>query len=115
VVVVVNQLKSPLPVLLSKLLHWHLRIFQIFQMIYAQHRLHRTLTPLAPVSQVVEQHDLRLPRMQKMTVMLTTYEDFIARSESLGFMALSHLLPGLPSLGDETIECLWHTGLDTDP
>ncbi|MDY7075848.1 MAG: hypothetical protein SXV54_02885 [Chloroflexota bacterium] len=48
-----------------------------------------------------------------MTAMLTTYEDFIARVESLGFMALSHLLPGLPSLGDETID--WHTGLDTDP
>ncbi|MBN2148438.1 MAG: hypothetical protein JW726_13705 [Anaerolineales bacterium] len=50
-----------------------------------------------------------------MTTMLTTYEDFIARVESLGFMALSHLLPGLPSLGDETPENLWHTGLDTDP
>ncbi len=47
--------------------------------------------------------------------MLTTYEDFVARVESLGFMALSHLLPGLPSLGDETTESLWHTGLDTDP
>ena len=50
-----------------------------------------------------------------MTTMLSTYEDFIARVESLGFMALSHLLPGLPSLGDETAESLWHTGLDTDP
>ena len=50
-----------------------------------------------------------------MTTMLTTYEDFVARVESLGFMALSHLLPGLPSLGDETAESLWHTGLDTDP
>lgn len=47
--------------------------------------------------------------------MLTTYEDFIARVESLGFMALSPLLPGLPSLGGETPESLWHTGLDTDP
>jgi hypothetical protein len=46
---------------------------------------------------------------------LTTYEDFIARVETLGFMALSHLLPGFPSLGDETTENLWHTGLDTDP
>ncbi|MCU0485765.1 MAG: hypothetical protein MUC85_06590, partial [Anaerolineales bacterium] len=35
--------------------------------------------------------------------------------ESLGFMALSRLLPGLPSLGDETAESQWHTGLDTDP
>lgn len=50
-----------------------------------------------------------------MTVLLTTYEDFIARVETLGFMALSRLLPGLPSLGDETAESLWHTGLDTDP
>jgi hypothetical protein len=47
--------------------------------------------------------------------MLTTYEDFVARVESLGFMALSPLLPGLPSLGGETPESLWHTGLDTDP
>jgi hypothetical protein len=50
-----------------------------------------------------------------MTTLLTTYEDFVARVESLGFMALSHLLPGLPSLGGETPESLWHTGLDTDP
>jgi len=50
-----------------------------------------------------------------MTVMLTTYEDFIARVESLGFLALSPLLPGFPSLGGETPESLWHTGLDTDP
>ena len=47
--------------------------------------------------------------------MLTTYEDFIARVELLGFMALSPLLPGFPSLGGETPESLWHTGLDTDP
>ncbi len=50
-----------------------------------------------------------------MTVILTTYQDFVARVESLGFMALSHLLPGFPSLDDETAESLWHTGLDTDP
>ena len=50
-----------------------------------------------------------------MTIMLTTYEDFVARVESLGFMALSNLIPGLPSLGDETAESLWHTGLETDP
>jgi len=47
--------------------------------------------------------------------MLTTYEDFLERVESLGFMALSKILPGLPSLGDETAESAWHTGLDTDP
>ena len=50
-----------------------------------------------------------------MTAMLSTYEDFIARVESLGFMALSPLLPGFPSLSDETAESFWHTGLDTDP
>src|SRR5512143_1116811 len=50
-----------------------------------------------------------------MTALLATYEDFIARVELLGFMALSPILPGLPSLGDETPENLWHTGLDTDP
>lgn len=50
-----------------------------------------------------------------MTAMLTTYEDFVARVDALGFMALSPLLPGLPSLGGETPERLWHTGLDTDP
>jgi hypothetical protein len=50
-----------------------------------------------------------------MTIMLTTYEDFVARVEFLGFMALSQLLPGVPSLGDETAESLWHSGLDSDP
>ena len=50
-----------------------------------------------------------------MAMMLTTYEDFIARVETLGFMALSPLLPGLPSLGGETTESSWHTGLDSDP
>ena len=47
--------------------------------------------------------------------MLTNYEEFVARVESLGFMTLSPLLPGLPSLGDETTESQWHTGLETDP
>jgi len=50
-----------------------------------------------------------------MSVTLTTYEDFLTRVETLGFMALSPLLPGLPSLSGETPENLWHTGLDTDP
>jgi hypothetical protein len=30
-------------------------------------------------------------------------------------MALSNLLPGMPSLGGETPESHWHTGLDSDP
>ena len=47
--------------------------------------------------------------------MLMTYEDFLDRVETLGFMSLSPLLPGLPSLSGETPENLWHTGLDTDP
>lgn len=47
--------------------------------------------------------------------MLTTYEDFIARVEFLGFMPLSQLLPGMPSLGGETAESQWHTGLESDP
>jgi hypothetical protein len=50
-----------------------------------------------------------------MTVRLTTYSDFLARVEALGFMALSPILPGFPSLGSETPESLWHTGLETDP
>jgi hypothetical protein len=52
---------------------------------------------------------------RKMTNILVTYEDFLDRVETLGFMALSPLLPGLPSLRGETPENLWHTGLDTDP
>ncbi len=50
-----------------------------------------------------------------MTTMLMTYEAFLDRVETLGFMTLSHLLPGFPSLSGETPENLWHTGLDTDP
>ncbi|MFZ6028345.1 MAG: AlkZ-related protein [Chloroflexota bacterium] len=47
--------------------------------------------------------------------MLTTYEDFIARVETLGFMAFSKILPGLPSLSAETLDNQWHTGLASDP
>lgn len=50
-----------------------------------------------------------------MSIMLIKYEDFLDRVETLGFMALSPLLPGFPSLSGETPENLWHTGLDTDP
>jgi hypothetical protein len=50
-----------------------------------------------------------------MTEELKTYKDFLNRVESLGFMAFSSFLPGLPSLSDETPEDLWHTGLETDP
>jgi hypothetical protein len=47
--------------------------------------------------------------------MLTNYDDFVTRVDALGFMSLSPLVPGLPSLGEETEDNLWHTGLDTDP
>ena len=50
-----------------------------------------------------------------MTVLLTTYEAFLARVEALGFMALSQIISGLPSLGSETAESSWHIGLATDP
>lgn len=47
--------------------------------------------------------------------LLTTYQDFLIRVEELGFMALSNILPGFPSLSSETPNELWHTGLETDP
>jgi len=47
--------------------------------------------------------------------MLTTYQDFISRVDELGFMALSTIIQGFPSLSAETPGNLWHTGLDTDP
>lgn len=47
---------------------------------------------------------------------LITYQDFVERVDELGFMTLSHVLPGLPSLGEETPQDHWHTGdPDTDP
>jgi hypothetical protein len=50
-----------------------------------------------------------------MPSVLATYEEFIARVETLGFMPLSLILSGFPSLGGETAEDRWHTGLETDP
>ncbi len=48
--------------------------------------------------------------------MLQNYNEFINRVNELGFMALSNILPGLPSVVDETKKEAWHTGdLDTDP
>ena len=47
--------------------------------------------------------------------MLTTYKDFLTYVEDKGFLPLSPLVPGLPSLGVETPKELWHTGLETDP
>lgn len=48
--------------------------------------------------------------------LLRSYEDFIYRVDELGFMALSDILPGFPSLSEETPEENWHTGnTDSDP
>jgi len=47
---------------------------------------------------------------------LCTYEDFIERVNKCGFMTLSDVLTGLPSLAAETEENMWHTGdKETDP
>ena len=47
---------------------------------------------------------------------LTSYSDFIERVNELGFMLLSDILPGFPSLGAETRAADWHTGdAETDP
>ncbi len=49
-------------------------------------------------------------------MLLKKYEDFLDRVDSLGFMALSNILPGFPSLSEETPKEIWHTGdPDTDP
>jgi hypothetical protein len=47
---------------------------------------------------------------------LTSYQDFIDQVNELGFLPMSGLAPGLPSLGDLTPGGNWHTGdPDTDP
>jgi hypothetical protein len=47
---------------------------------------------------------------------LTSYHDFIDQVNELGFLPMSGLAPGLPSLGDLTPGGNWHTGdPDTDP
>ena len=49
-------------------------------------------------------------------MLLKKYDDFIDRVNGLGFMALSNILPGFPSLTAETPKEIWHTGIpDTDP
>lgn len=49
-------------------------------------------------------------------MILKRYEDFLNRVEELGFMAFSNILPGFPSLTEETPEGIWHTGdPGTDP
>lgn len=49
-------------------------------------------------------------------IQLKKYEDFINRIDEIGFMALSDILPGFPSLSEETPKENWHTGdPDTDP
>jgi len=47
---------------------------------------------------------------------LTIYQDFVDQVNELGFLPMSGLTPGLPSLGDLTPDGNWHTGdPDTDP
>jgi len=48
-------------------------------------------------------------------LLLATYQDFIHRVEELGFLPMSNILLGYPSLGAETPGHIWHTGLETDP
>jgi hypothetical protein len=49
-------------------------------------------------------------------ISLTNYQDFIDQVDELGFLPMSGLAPGLPSLGDLTPGSSWHTGdPDTDP
>lgn len=50
-----------------------------------------------------------------MMALLATYQDFIQRVEQLGFLPMSNILAGYPSLGSETARHAWHTGLETDP
>ena len=47
---------------------------------------------------------------------LTSYQDFVDQVNEMGFLPMSGLTPGLPSLGDLTPDGNWHTGdPDTDP
>lgn len=49
-------------------------------------------------------------------VQLKKYQDFLDRVDELGFMALSNILPGFPSVSKETPKEIWHTGdADSDP
>jgi hypothetical protein len=47
--------------------------------------------------------------------LITNYQDFLQRVDELGFLPMSNILAGYPSLGAETPPQLWHTGLETDP
>ncbi|HEX2925118.1 MAG TPA: hypothetical protein VHP38_02490 [Ruminiclostridium sp.] len=47
---------------------------------------------------------------------LRNYNEFIDRVNELGFMALSNIVDGFPSLASETSKFQWHTGdPETDP
>ncbi|HHV60646.1 MAG TPA: hypothetical protein GXX49_10250 [Clostridiaceae bacterium] len=49
-------------------------------------------------------------------IQLRKYEDFVNRVNELGFMALSDILTGFPSLSGETPKGCWHSGdPETDP
>ncbi|MHB1001975.1 MAG: AlkZ-related protein, partial [Armatimonadota bacterium] len=59
-----------------------------------------------------------LPKLRKRVnqMILKTYKDFLERVDELGFMSLSRIMPGLPSVSEETLGTSWHTGdHDTDP
>ncbi len=43
-------------------------------------------------------------------ILLKRYMDFLDRGDQLGFMSLSNILPGFPSLTEETSKEIWHTG-----
>lgn len=54
--------------------------------------------------------------MKQSRIQIRRYRDFLDRVEELGFMAFSNMIPGFPSLSDETPGEIWHTGdTDTDP
>lgn len=49
-------------------------------------------------------------------ILLQKYMDFVDMVDELGFLALSNILPGFPSLSELTKKEIWHTGdADTDP
>jgi hypothetical protein len=47
---------------------------------------------------------------------LKTYKEFVDRVNELGYMSLSNITEGFPSLTNETLREQWHTGdLESDP
>ena len=87
--------------------------------------LTRTLQELSVITAVEKQtalpqrlHDQRMSLLSSEEHMnnLSTYEGFIAQVDELGFLPLSHLMEGLPSISDFVDRSQWHTGDEqTDP